>query len=74
LCNYPGGSVYRASIAAFYIFPRWINRFQKGKTMTRNRLTHVIWDFPVMLFNKGREKIRERAAARSKEDARWLNG
>ncbi len=42
--------------------------------MTHNRLTHVIWDFPVMLFNKGREKIRQMAAAREKEDARWLNG
>jgi hypothetical protein len=42
--------------------------------MTRKRLTHVIWDFPVMLFNMGREKIRKRAAEREKEDARWLNG
>lgn len=42
--------------------------------MTQNRLTHVIWDFPVMLFNKGREKIRRLAARREQEDARWLNG
>ena len=48
--------------------------FQKGKTVTQNTLIHVIWDFPVMLFNKGREKIRQLAAAREKEDARWLNG
>ena len=48
--------------------------FGKGKTMTKNSAIHVIWDFPVMLFNKGREKIRQLAAAREKEDARWLNG
>jgi hypothetical protein len=48
--------------------------FQKGKTMTHNRLIHVIWDFPVMLFNIGREKIRKHAADRENEEARWLNG
>lgn len=74
MCNLPGGSIYRCGVSVFYIHSRSINRFQKGKTMTRNRLTHVIWDFPVMLFNKGREKFRQRIAEREKEDARWLNG
>ena len=42
--------------------------------MTHNRLIHVIWDFPVMLFNIGREKIRKHVADRENEEARWLNG
>ena len=42
--------------------------------MTQNSRTHVIWDFPVMLFNKGREKIRNYLAARDSDEARWLNG
>ena len=61
-------------------FPRAISTFvgsttfQKGKTMTQNSLIHVIWDFPVMLFNIGRGKIRKYVADRENEEARWLNG
>ena len=47
---------------------------KKGKTMTVNSLTHVIWDFPVMLFNITREKIAKIIADRDDDDARWLNG
>lgn len=42
--------------------------------MTKTSLIRVIWDFPVMLFNIGREKIRKYAADRENEEARWLNG
>jgi hypothetical protein len=42
--------------------------------MTQNSLIHVIWDFPVMLFNIGREKVRKYVANRENEEARWLNG
>ena len=42
--------------------------------MTKNTITHVIWDFPVMLFNIAAKKIRQREANRQKEAARWLNG
>lgn len=42
--------------------------------MTQNILIHVIWDFPVMLFNIGAKKIRKYAADRDNDDARWLNG
>lgn len=48
--------------------------FQKGRTMTQNILSRVIWDFPVMLFNIGAKKIRSYVADRDKEEARWLNG
>jgi hypothetical protein len=42
--------------------------------MTKNTIAHVIWDFPVMLFNIAAKKIRQRVVAREKEEARWLNG
>ena len=42
--------------------------------MTQNRLIHVIWDFPMMLFNIGAKKIRRYIADRDHEEARWLNG
>lgn len=42
--------------------------------MTKTSLTHVIWDFPVMLFNIGAKKIRKYVADRENEEARWLNG
>ena len=42
--------------------------------MTKNALIHVIWDFPVMLFNVAAKKIRQRAADRQNEIARRLNG
>lgn len=42
--------------------------------MTKNSLIHVIWDFPVMLFNMGRDKIRKHVVDRENEEARWLNG
>lgn len=42
--------------------------------MTQNSLIHVIWDFPVMLFNIGREKIRKYVADRDNDEGRWLNG
>lgn len=42
--------------------------------MTQNALTRVIWDFPVMLFNKGRKKIRATIRNRENKQARWLNG
>jgi hypothetical protein len=74
MCNHRGGSVYRSSDVAGYIRFRWINDFQKGKTMTQNSLIHVIWDFPVMLFNIGAKKIRKYVADRENEEARWLNG
>jgi hypothetical protein len=74
MCNHPGGSIYRFGVSPGYIPLVRSTRFQEGKTMTQNNLIHVIWDFPVMLFNKGREKIRKLAAAREQEDARWLNG
>jgi hypothetical protein len=48
--------------------------FQKGKTMTQNSLIHVIWDFPVMLFNAGATKFRKYVADRENQEARWLNG
>jgi hypothetical protein len=58
-----------------YIKSRWINDVSmKGKTMTQNSIIHVIWDFPVMLFNKGRVKIQKFFADRDEEEARWLNG
>jgi len=48
--------------------------FQKGKTVTQNTHIHVIWDFPVMLFNIGRKKFRKYVADRENQEARWLNG
>ena len=42
--------------------------------MTQNSRTHVIWDFPVMLFNKGAKKFRAYLAEREGKKARWLNG
>ena len=42
--------------------------------MTQNSLIHVIWDFPVMLFNSATKKIRRHIADRQNEEARWLNG
>ena len=48
--------------------------FQKGKTVTQKTLIHVIWDFPVMLFNIGAKKFRKYAADRENQEARWLNG
>jgi len=42
--------------------------------MTVKSLTHVIWDFPVMLFNIISEKIAKFVADRNDDDARWLNG
>lgn len=74
MCNHPVGFVYRHFDAAGYIRSRWINNFQKGKTMTQSRFIHVIWDFPVMLFNIGAKKIRKHVADRENDEARWLNG
>jgi hypothetical protein len=76
MCNHCGGMVYHFGPSGGYINPRWIKRIsmKKGKTMTVNLLTHVIWDFPVMLFNITREKIAKFVADRDNEDARWLNG
>jgi hypothetical protein len=42
--------------------------------MTQNSLIHVIWDFPVMLFNAGATKFRKYVADRENQEARWLNG
>lgn len=42
--------------------------------MAQNSFIHVIWDFPVMLFNMGREKIRKCGVARDNDEGRWLNG
>ena len=42
--------------------------------MTFYAALHVIWDFPVMLFNIAREKIAKKIADRENDDARWLNG
>jgi len=42
--------------------------------MTLAALVHVIWDFPVMLFNTAREKIAKNIAEHEKEEGRWLNG
>lgn len=39
--------------------------------MTQNKLIHVIWDFPVMLFNKGTQKIRQYVSGRDKDEGRW---
>lgn len=42
--------------------------------MTLAAVIHVIWDFPVMLFNTVREKIAKNIAGREEEEGRWLNG
>lgn len=42
--------------------------------MTVATLIHVIWEFPVMLFNIVREKITKNIADREEQEARWLNG
>jgi hypothetical protein len=47
---------------------------KKGKTMTKKAISHVIWDFPVKLFNVAAKKIRKRATDRKVKQARWLNG
>jgi hypothetical protein len=76
MCNHRGEMVYHRRPSGGYTNPRWINRIsmKKGKTMTVNSLTHLIWDFPVMLFNIAREKIAKFVADRDDDDARWLNG
>ena len=42
--------------------------------MTVAALIHVIWAFPVMLFNIIRGKIAKNIAHREEQEARWLNG
>jgi len=42
--------------------------------MAPKTLTHVIWDFPVRIFNMAREKIAKLIADRAEADERWLNG
>lgn len=42
--------------------------------MTPKTLTHVIWDFPMKIFNTVREKIAKIIADRALADERWLNG
>lgn len=42
--------------------------------MTLTAVIHVIWDFPVMLFNTISEKIAKNIAEREHEEGRWLNG
>lgn len=42
--------------------------------MASQENTHDIWDFPVRLFNKLREKIARIMADRASADERWLNG
>jgi hypothetical protein len=76
MCNHRGEMVYHFKRSGGYINPRWINRIsmKKGKTMTARSLAHVIWDFPVMLFNIISEKIAKFVADRNDDDARWLNG
>lgn len=42
--------------------------------MTLKTLAHVIWDFPVRLFNIGRDKFAKIVRDRAQAEARWLNG
>ena len=42
--------------------------------MTRNMPIHVIWDFPMMLFNAARGKFRMFLDRRAEEEGRWING
>jgi hypothetical protein len=51
-----------------------LDRLISGKTMTKKAISHVIWDFPVKLFNVAAKKIRKRATDRKVKQARWLNG
>lgn len=67
--------VYRFSRRQGYIgVVRSTETQQKGKTMASQENTHDIWDFPVRLFNKLREKIARIMADRASADERWLNG
>jgi hypothetical protein len=48
---------------------------QEGTTMTAlTKRISVIWDFPVMVFNMGREKLEKIFANRDEDEGRWLNG
>ena len=38
------------------------------------KLATVIWDFPVRIFNIGREKLAQIFADRPEDEGRWLNG
>ncbi len=72
--------VYRLFRPLRYIIPRQPHRtdeeMKKGKTMTMilKTITHVIWDFPVMIFNMLRGKIAKIIADRALADERGLNG
>ncbi|MDB5525710.1 MAG: hypothetical protein JWM58_3473 [Rhizobium sp.] len=68
--------VYRTFRLMAYIHPRQIHNRpkKKGKTMTPKMNMHVIWDFPVRVFNIVREKIAKIIADRAQADGRWLNG
>lgn len=39
-----------------------------------NKLLTVIWDFPMRIFNIGREKLTKIFADRPEDEGRWLNG
>ena len=48
---------------------------KKGKTMAPKKHASVIWDFPKMIFNGGREFFEKLIAERENRNAgRWLNG
>jgi hypothetical protein len=68
--------VYRSFPLMAYINPCQMHHkpTKKGKTMTPKALTHVIWDFPMSIFNMAREKIAKIIADRAQADERWLNG
>ena len=77
MCNHLGGSVYRKAAFLLHIATRQINAnpIQKGRTMTSSKkLATVIWDFPVRIFNIGREKLAQFFANRPDDEGRWLNG
>jgi hypothetical protein len=42
--------------------------------MAQKTLLQFMWDFPVRIFNIGREKIAKKKADRALADERWLNG
>ena len=68
--------IYRLFGSPGYIIARQLHEepTKKGKTMTLKTIIHVIWDFPVMIFNMVRGKIAKIIADRALADERWLNG